>query len=131
MSLAIVFGWSVAPWAFEPLTEEELDRTVASGLEAAPKSDFPQTVQYPAAAAEDLDEELSDSEEEVTLVAYRQALPIVMSRMTNSNRGPLGRHGNYSLAPVSATRAQKAPAGAPVLRLGPFPAPNLPLFLTR
>jgi hypothetical protein len=125
-------AWPVAAGAFEPLTEEELDRTVASGLEALAASETAFRQEDASEVTEDAGDELSDStQEEITLVAYRQALPIVMSRMTNSNRGPLGRHGSYSLSPVSATRSQKSPVSAPILRLGPFPRPNLPLFLGR
>ena len=109
MCLAVVLAWSAAPLAFEPLTEEELDCTVASGLETVSTSDLRQEDPYASEVIED-GQELSDAEEEVTLVAYRQALPIVMSRMTNANRDTLGRHGSYSLSAVSGNGGQMAPA---------------------
>jgi len=130
LMLVIGLVCPVAVGAVEPLTEEELDRTVASGTEALPATDV-EYRQVEQASEPSEDGTTDDADEDITLVAYREALPIVMSRMTNSARGPLGRHGSYSLSPLSATRGQKPPTSAPVLRLGPFPRPNRPLFLGR
>lgn len=126
----------IALFAFEPLSEEELDRTVASGMEA-PVAD--QRESRGAIAPRELredgvtttgEDELSDPDE-ATFVAYREALPVVMSRMTNTPRGPLGAHGSYSLAPVVVVRDQRPPTNVPVLPLGPLPRFNPPLFLGR
>jgi len=128
------------PFAFEPLSEDELDRTIASGLEPARAVETPtrysavdarpgtsvvsttvesETTELEPLAAED---DASEPEEEFTLVAYREALPIVMNRMTSANRGPLGRNGNYSLSPLEGNRADKLPLSPASLRLISLPS---------
>jgi hypothetical protein len=122
--------------AFEPLSEDELDRTIASGMEPArPVDTSTRRSQINAQGAsvvstnvgsetteENAESDASEPEEEFALVAYREALPIVMNRMTNANRGPLGRNGDYSLSPLEAVRADKLPVGPVLLRLGPLPS---------
>lgn len=115
-------------FALEPLSEEELDRTVASGLE------LPAAGARPGAPGEDgvsgsREDDSADSDE-VSFVAYREALPVVMSRMTNTPRGPLGAHGSYSLSPLSVVREQGT-IEVPILQLGPLPPFTPPIFIGR
>lgn len=134
--LAIVVFLPILSFAFEPLSEDELDRTIASGVEPARKVATParhsevdahpgtsvisrvesETSGDDALAAES---EASEPEEEFTLVAYRDALPIVMKRMTSVNGGPLGRNGSYSLSPLEGAR--KLPV-SPVFFKIPLPS---------
>lgn len=133
-SIIVLAVGLIAPcvFAFEPLSEEELDRTVASGLEL-PAAGPLQGIR-PNAPGEDgvsgaREDDSSDSDE-VSFVAYREALPVVMSRMTNTPRGPLGANGSYSLSPLSVVREQGT-IKVPVLQLGPLPPFNSPIFIGR
>lgn len=123
-----------SPLALEPLSEEELDRTVASGLELPAADQRARSLQGTRPAGEDSvpasREDESSEGDEVSFVAYREALPVVMSRMTNTPGGPLGAHGSYSLSPLSVIREQGT-IQVPVLQLGPLPPFNPPIFIGR
>lgn len=100
--------------AFERLTEEELDRTIASGVEPRPADERDESPPR--------ERENSESEEEFTLFAYRGVLPIVMHHMTSTSSGPLGRNGRYALSPLDTAQTRKLPTVGVVLRLGPLPS---------
>lgn len=136
--LAVGLVFPVGLLAFEPLSEDELDRTVASGMEApvpmqriGPAKGATADRKTETDGVRVVEDETSDADD-VTFIAYREALPIVMSRMTNTPRGPLGAHGSYSLAPIVVVRDQGPPANLPVvLPLGSLPTLNPPLFIGR
>jgi len=132
-------------WGSELLSEKDLDRTIASGYDptvtvldsdagaAAAVSTQPSAAGPTVAEAND-NEELGtaeDSEAEFSLVSYRNALPIVMKRMTGTNNGPLAANGRYSLSPQTETRVRPLVAPTIDLRLVPRPSPSRPAFFGR
>ena len=140
--LAVVFLTAAPLWGSEPLSEADLDRTVASGYEhatplvrAIPDTVRPQpSAERPGVVAadhgEEADEDNPSPEGEFSLVAYRSVLPVVMKRMTSSNNGPLARNGRYSLSPVPVTRQR--PTVIPIdVRLIPHIAPSAPVGFRR
>lgn len=134
-------------WAIEPLSEADLDRTVASGFEPTMTLVDP-TTSHTADRAESIarssvpgakqkeealeaDEDAQTSEGEFSLVAYRSALPVVMKGMTGANNGPLAANGRYSLSPLTGSPARPTKVPTIDLRLAPRLAPSRPVFFGR
>ena len=135
---------AVSLWGSEPLSEQELDRTIASGYEpgltVVGTTAGPNTAGSPQPSSEgpsDSKEEVAteadsqSSEAEFSLVAYRSVLPIVMKRMTSANNGPLAANGNYSLSPVIGTPVRPTVMPTIDLKLIPRVSPSRPVFFGR